>query len=73
MAHGIPLKQLRSEQRRKRAAAAAGLAKGAVAPSKAVPIPSASPRPPAHYPLKRVALGPRQALVAVASLGRGDK
>jgi hypothetical protein len=32
MANKIPLKQLRSEQRRKRAAAAAGLGKGAKSP-----------------------------------------
>jgi hypothetical protein len=61
----IPLKQLRSEQRRKRAQAASGLAQGAKKPPKATPVASAAKRAPArlpgaHYPLKRVAAGKRQ-------------
>jgi hypothetical protein len=68
MANKIPLKQLRSEQRRKRAAAAAGLALGAKKPVAAIPIASRPKRPsvgratlpPAHYPVKKTALGKRQ-------------
>jgi hypothetical protein len=60
---GIPLKQLRAEQRRKRAQAASGLAHGAKSPARPIPVPSAAGRatlPPAHYPIKRVAAGKRQ-------------
>jgi hypothetical protein len=67
---GIPRKQQLADQRRKRAAAAAGLAKGAKSPARPIPVPSAA----AHYPVKRVAIGARQApLAPVAPLGRADK
>jgi hypothetical protein len=46
----IPLKQLRSEQRRKRAQAASGLAQGAKKPPKATPVASAAKRAPARLP-----------------------
>jgi hypothetical protein len=61
MPNGISNRQKAEElrhQKRMRAAMAAPLA-GKV-PPKAVPLPSAAPRPPAHYPAKRVAVGKRQ-------------
>jgi hypothetical protein len=66
----IPKKLQQAEQRRKRAAAAAGLAKGAKSPLPAIRVPTRPSRAPAgraqelpaaHYPVKRVAIGKRQA------------
>jgi hypothetical protein len=62
---GIPLKQLRSEQRRRRDQAASGLALGAGKPPKAIPVPAkpsrpSEPLPAMCYPVKRSSLSKRQ-------------
>ena len=74
MANSIPKKRARAEQlRKRRAQAASALAHGAAAPLRPIPVPSAAkrasaglakampePLSPAHYPLKRAAIGKRQ-------------
>jgi hypothetical protein len=73
MANGIRKKQQLDEQRRKRTAAAVGLAKGAKSPARPIPCRAGQegrqwaaqqrrtePLPPAHYPTKRAAIGKRQ-------------
>jgi hypothetical protein len=77
---GVSKKVQRSDQlRRKRAQADSAWPTAANVPARAVPVPSAAPRPsaplPAHrYPAKRASLGLRQVpLEAVVPLGRGDK
>jgi hypothetical protein len=62
---GISKKLQLAHLRRKRAQAASGLAMGAKMPPKAFPVPTRPGRPPAglppaHYPLKRAAVGKRQ-------------
>jgi hypothetical protein len=75
MTRGVSKKLRRDDQlRQKRAQAASAWPTPPLMPQKAIPIPSAAPLSPAHYPAKRSSLGERQMpLESVRPVGRADK
>jgi hypothetical protein len=82
MTRGVPKKLQRDDQRRKGAAQKRGvsdtphitLAEAGIDKNLAKQARKFATLPPAHYPVKRAALGKRQgAREAVAPIGRGEK